>query len=255
MKNFLLGCLLGSICLLSTEVAYGAKKLRDFSQLHHHSLSSIVEESLHGKGLKAFNKVSERVENNIHWKTGKGLNKYVKAHQRCYPYLRKNRRDDMPSFVFLIAYLESGWLANVGNPKHDYGYWQLIPEVIQEIRGLPEASPLLTISSVREIQTNEELSTEAAFIHIHRYQFYFQHVAGFSEADSWMFTLVAFNWGAGNVKRMLQAMENDGHELSFSNFYAYLSAKSKNNKADKSLRVATEYIPNLWNIALLLNRR
>ncbi|CAA6818028.1 MAG: Unknown protein [uncultured Thiotrichaceae bacterium] len=255
MKKIVTGCLLGWIYLLSSEFAYGAKKLHDYSELHHNTLASIIDESLYDEGLEMFNKVSKRVKNNIQWKNGKSTNKYVKAHKRCYPYLEKEIRDDMPSFVFLIAYLESGWRADVGNPEHDYGYWQMIPEVIQEIRGLPEASPLLIISSVREIQTHEHLSTEAAFIHIHRYQFYFQHVAGFSEAESWMFTLVAFNWGAGNVKRMLIAMENDGHELSFSTFYAYLVEKSKRNKDDKSMRVAAEYIPNLWNIALLLNRR
>lgn len=242
--------------LLNLQPAYAAKQLHDYSQLHHDTLAPVVNGSLRGKGLEAFTKVSKQVKNNIQWTNGgKRKNKYVKAHERCYPYLKKHTRDDMPSFVFLIAYLESGWRANVGNPEHDYGYWQMIPEVIEEIRGLPESSPLLTISSVREIQTNENLSTEAAFIHLHRYQFYFRHVAGFSEEDSWMFALVGFNWGAGNVKRMLIAMEKDGHELSFSNFYAYLVAKSQKNKSDKSMRVAAEYIPNLWNIALLLNRR
>lgn len=255
MKKRIRRYLLVTMCVLGATCAFSGDKFPDYSQRYYDSLAWVIDESLDGEGLAAFNTVSERVENNIHWSDGNTINKYVKAHKRCLPYLNKQIGSDMPSFVFLIAYLESGWLADVGNPEHDFGYWQLIPEVIEEIRGLPEASLALAEASVRTIQTSEDLSTEAAFIHLHRYEFYFQHIAGFSEADAWMFTLVAFNWGVGNVKRLLLAMEQEEEVLSFSNFYVHLLAKSEENSDDKSLRVATEYIPNLWHIAVLLQRQ
>ena len=249
--RILFGCLL----FLSCAIAYAEKSIDDFARAHYDSLHAVIDASLQGNGLAAFEKISARVANNIQWSDGRGLNRYLKAHQRSYPYLKRQQDHDMPSFVFLIAYLESGWRADVGNLDHDYGYWQMIPEVLEEIQQLPEASLVLSLLPIHKIRSDEDLSTEAAFIHLHRYQFYFQHVAGFDEAESWMFTLVAFNWGAGNVKRMLLAMQAEGKEQSFSAFYDYLVKQSQQDKADKSMRVAVEYIPNLWNIALLLNRK
>ncbi|HIO92208.1 MAG TPA: hypothetical protein EYG68_05100 [Leucothrix mucor] len=247
--------LLGCCLFLNTSPAYTKQKSTSFSHQQHDSLQTIIEASLYDEGLETFNKITQLVENNIQWSSGKTTNRYLKAHRRCIPYLKKQTRKDMPPFVFLIAYLESGWRAKVGNPDHDYGYWQMIPEIVKEIRQLPESSEKLKKSSLKRIRSNKNLSTEAALIHLHRYYFYFRHVANFEEADAWMFTLVAFNWGAGNVKRMLIAMDTKEENLSFSLFYQYLAAQSKVNKEDKSMRVAVEYIPNLWNIALLLVKK
>lgn len=36
----------------------------------------------------------------------------------------------------LIPYMESQWQANKGDPKGDYGYWQLVLEVLNEIKTL-----------------------------------------------------------------------------------------------------------------------
>ena len=250
--SYTIRLILGFCFLLGCSTLLAKQTLKGFALLQYESLQTIIEASLNGAGLEEFNKITLRVANNIQWSNGKSTNRYIKAHRRCYPYLKRQSRDDMPAFLFLIAYLESGWRAKVGNPLHDYGYWQMTPEVVREIRKLPEASKKLSRSSLKRIRNHKDLSTEAAFIHIHRYYFYFRHVANFEEADAWMFTLVAFNWGAGNVKRMLIDMETEEKDLTFSAFYQYLVARSNNNEDDKSMRIAVEYIPNLWNIALLL---
>ena len=241
--------------LMCTTVS-AKQSLHDLAVIQYDGLLDIIDASLRGEGLEVFEEITLRVENNIQWSPNQRKNnRYIKAHRRCYPYLKRHDREDMPIFLYLVVYLESGCRAKVGNPLHDYGYWQMIPDVVNEIRQLPEASEKLKQSSLKRIRNNKALSTEAAFIHIHRYHFYFRHMANFEDADAWMFTLVAFNWGAGNVKRMLVDMEKEEIELSFSNFYAYLVARSKSNKEDKSMRVAVEYIPNLWNIAMLLNKK
>ena len=246
--------LLAIILLYSTSVQ-AKDSAPDFAISHYESLEAIIYMSLEDEGSEAFGAVTARVKNNIQWSDGKTPNRYIVAYQRCIPFLEQSSiRENMPSFVFLIVYLESACRADVGNPDHDYGYWQMIPEVVEEIHKLPEASEALAAASIHEIRSSQTLSTEAAFIHLHRYYFYFRHVAGFEEEDAWMFTLVSFNWGAGNVKRMLIAMQEEEKEISFSSFYKYLFDKNKLNKDDKSMRVAAEYIPNLWNIALLLIR-
>lgn len=245
--------LLGAILLLFNALALAENNREDYKTSHHESLEAIIFLSLEGDGLDTFDGITAKVKNNIHWSSGKTVNPYIKAYQRCYPFLQSSKiRNKMPSFVFLIVYLESACRADVGNLNHDFGYWQMIPEVVDEIRQLPEASEALALASTHKVRISQTLSTEAAFIHLRRYYFYFRHVANFEDEDAWMFTLVAFNWGAGNVKRMLIDMGNEGKERSFSAFYHYLVARSAVRRKDKSMRVAVEYIPNLWNIALLL---
>lgn len=132
----------------------------------------------------------------------------------------------------------------------------MVPEVIKEIQILDEASDDLRDTHLDTVRSNLQLSTEAALIHINRYYFYFHHTAHFSEADAWMFSLTAFNWGSGNVKALLAKMKEtskDSNNINFDSFYHYLLLSSQKYPNDKSMRVALEYLPNLWNLALLVH--
>ena len=99
------------------------------------------------------------------------------------------------------------------------------------------------------------MSTIAAQIHLRRYHYYFSRVAKFADNDAWLFTITAFNWGSGNVKRLLAEMEGRGIALNFSNFYLYLHRLHQSRPGDHSLKAATEYLPKLWNISQLLVMR
>ena len=219
------------------------------------SFGTYVNSALTGVALEDFEAITAEVENNIFWKKKAKENKYQSAYKRSIPYLDKMLRDDIPDFVFLIPYLESGWHAKKGKVRSDYGYWQLVQEVVDEIQQLDQASDALKEAHPDAVRSDPDLSTEAALIHLKRYYFYFHHVANFDEADAWLFSVTAFNWGAGNIKRMLQQMqeENEYEEaISFSDFYHYLFEASQKQPKNRSMRVALEYIPNLWNIALLV---
>lgn len=249
LKSFFLLVLLFSSA--STN-ATTAKKYFQFDSFDRYIISA-----LSGASLENFEEITAVVKNNIFWKTKSNKNKYQSAYKRSIPYLKKMFRDDVPDFVFLIPYLESGWRPKKGRRKSDYGYWQMVSEVVAEIKTLDHASKALKKAHPDKIRSDPKLSTEAALIHLKRYYFYFRHVANFEEADAWLFSVVAYNWGAGNVKRTLLKMlkENvveDESKLSFSLFYHYLYILSQNKPNDTSLRVALEYLPNLWNISLLI---
>ncbi len=220
------------------------------------SLERYLQEALDDTAMQDFEYVVKNVKHNIFWQQEGQENKYQSAYRRSTPFFRHLGRDDVPGFVFLIPYLESGWHPTRGKPSSDYGYWQMVSEVVAEIKTLDEASEGLRNSHPDEIRSNPALSTEAALIHLRRYYFYFRHVANFPEADAWLFAVTAFNWGAGNVKNLLQAMQqtpaNNKKTIGFAAFYHHLFITSKQRPNDKSMRVALEYLPNLWNIALLL---
>jgi hypothetical protein len=215
-----------------------------------------VNSALSGEALVDFEAITAEVENNIFWKKKASANKYQAAFIRSSPLLKHLLRDDIPDFVFLIPYLESGWHPTKGQPSSDYGYWQMITDVVVEIKTLDQASDALRNAHPNDIRSDPELSTEAALIHLKRYYFYFRHVANFEEADAWLFSVTAFNWGSGNIKRTLVRMQDEGigedSALTFSDFYHYLFQSVKKHPKDKSMRVALEYVPNLWNIALLI---
>lgn len=240
------------ISSVSVNTAYAKKKYFKFDSFDLYVVSAIK-----GESLADFEEITAEVKNNIFWKTKRNNNKYQAAYKRSLPYLKKMFRDDVPDFVFLIPYLESGWRAKKGKKKSDYGYWQMVSEVVEEIKTLDHASKALKRAHPDKIRSNLKLSTEAAIIHLKRYYFYFRHVANFEEADAWLFSVTAYNWGAGNIKRALLRMlkekvVKDDSELSFSEFYHYLYKSSQNHPSDKSMRVALEYLPNLWNISLLI---
>ncbi len=225
-------------------------------QLRFDSFGRYVNSALHGVALEDFEAITAEVENNIFWKKKARKNKYQDAFNRSAPYLNDLLRDDIPDFVFLIPYLESGWHAKKGKPPTDYGYWQLVNEVVEEIQTLDQASDALKNTHPDAIRSDPHLSTEAALIHLKRYYFYFRHVAKFEEADAWLFSVTAFNWGAGNVKRTLIKIQKNRADnesaLTFSDFYHHLFLAAQQHPNDKSMRVALEYLPNLWNIALLI---
>lgn len=211
-----------------------------------------LDDALDGKGKQAFNKTVRRVKNNISWTGKRGLNRYNQAFQTSYPVIKHYDNYTIPETVFLIPYMESFWRANGGKKTADYGYWQLIPEVVKEIRTLDHAPASLKQAEIDTIRTDPNLSTQAAIIHLKRYYFYFGKVAEYPESDAWLFTMQAYNWGAGNVKRMLTAMEKQGISPTFSNFYAFLYQKYRKQPQDKSLKAAVEYLPSLYNIAKVI---
>ena len=199
------------------------------------SFELYIATALEGKSLKDFKEVTAEVKNNIFWKTRHAKNKYQSAYKRSMPQFKKMFREDVPDFVYLIPYLESAWRPTKGKKKSDYGYWQMVSEVVAEIKTLDHASKALKKAHPDKIRSDPALSTEAALIHLKRYYFYFRHVANFTEADAWLFSVTAYNWGAGNIKRTLLKMVKEGvvadkSELNFSNFYHYLYRLSEKKK-------------------------
>jgi hypothetical protein len=211
-----------------------------------------VGNALHGKGKKDFEAVTKRVKNKIQWQDGKGENAYDAAFVRSLPFVKAVDLQGMPDSILLIPYLESQWHPKRGDKAGDYGYWQLTPEVLKEIQTLDYVPTALKTMNINKLRSDATLSTQAAQAHLHRYHFYFANVAGFTESDAWLLTFTAFNWGSGNVKRMIADMQSEGVEANFANFYHRLYAAHQAKPDDISLRAAVEYVPSLWNIAQLL---
>lgn len=228
--------------------------LKDFSLAKHQLFQSFLEASLEGEGKARFEEMARKNRNKIFW-TGKGKkNRYIDAFERSYPLLTEFDTRDVPEIVLLIPYQESLWQAKNGNPASDYGYWQLIRDVVDEIKTLPYVPEAIKNANTDTIRSDPHLSTQTALIHLRRYYFYFHKVAEFSVSDACFFTMVSFNWGAGNVKRMLYKMQSEQIMPSFSNFYSYLYDSYKKNPQDKSMKAALDYLPKLWNIAQVIQR-
>ena len=237
------------------KVAYQPTNGKSLSALAHkqHALFAFfLDNALRGKGRKDFLAVSKQVKNNITWRNGQGNNIYSDAFRRSWPFVRSLDLKGMPDTILLLAYQESQWQGHKGRTASDYGYWQLIPEVVREIQQLDYVSAVIRATDIDTLRADPWLSTEVAQVHLHRYHFYFANVAGFSESDAWLLTFTAFNWGAGNVKRLIAELQAEGIEANYANFYQRLYATHRKNPGDRSLRAAVEYVPNLWNIAQLL---
>ena len=237
-------------------IHYYLKKpsLHNFAERNHLLFEHFLNTSLYHQGKENFFTVSKQVKNNIFWQGNTQQNIYIEAFKRSYPIVKKLDRQDMPEILFLIPYLESLWQSQSGKPATDYGYWQLVRSTVEEIQTLPSTPKEIREAHPNTIRTNASLSTKVALIHLRRYYFYFAKVAKYSESDAWLFSIVAYNWGAGNVKRMLIDMENRKIEINFSNFYHTLYQAHIKNKQDKSLKAAVEYLPNLWNIANVIRQ-
>lgn len=226
--------------------------LRAFAERAHGRFQSFLDSSLRGEGKATFQRVSDGVRNNITWRDASRENKYILGYRRAYAYLQSADLQGMPEIVWLLPTLESQWEPRAGDPAGDFGYWQLTPMVVEEIRQLEYATDAIRTTPLDKLRSDETLSTQTAQIHLRRYWYYFAKVAKFPESDAWLFTITAFNWGSGNIKRMLAEMEAKGITPSFSNFYHYLYTTQQRNPGDISMRAAVEYLPNLWNIAQLV---
>lgn len=226
---------------------------KNFSKRIHLLFKHFISQSLRGKGKKAFVKMTKKTKNNIFWKKGRRKNIYIDAFQRSYPKIKRYKiRKDIPKIVLLIPYLESLWHSKSGDPAADYGYWQLVLPIVTEIQKLPTSSNTIKQTSANKIRSSPALSTQVALLHLRRYYFYFAKVANHTETDAWMFAILSYNWGAGNVKRMLAKMKRKGIKRNFSNFYYFLYRSHKACKEDHSLKTAVEYLPSLWNIAKVI---
>ncbi|MCK5896770.1 MAG: transglycosylase SLT domain-containing protein [Cocleimonas sp.] len=213
-----------------------------------------MSKSLRSKGKKDFLKVSKKMKNNIFWKGRRKKNIYLDAYHRSYPSIKRMKiRADIPEIVLLIPYLESLWHPKRGDPAADYGYWQLVLSIVEEIQALDTSPEVIKKASPDTIRSSAKLSTTVALLHLRRYYFYFAHVEYYTETDAWLLAMVSYNWGAGNVRRMLAKMERKGIESNFSNFYHYLYTQQQQNKKDRSLKAAVEYLPSLWNIAKIIH--
>lgn len=224
-----------------------------YAKRQHELFEYFLATSLTGQGRKDFMSVADDVKNNITWRGSKGKNIYIEAFKRSWPFVGKVDLQGMPDTILLIPYMESLWNGKKGKPSSDYGYWQLVREVVEEIQTLDYAPKALRAAHPDKVRSDADLSTKAAQIHLRRYYFYFAKVAGFPENDAWLLAITAYNWGAGNVKRMLAEMEGEGMPQNFSSFYQYLYARQQKNPADRSIRAAVEYLPSLWNIAQLID--
>lgn len=237
------------------KVAYKTSVKPSLNSLAHkqHALFEFfLDNALHGKGKQDFQQVTEQVKNNIVWRTDDGKNAYDAAFVRSWPFVRNVDLKGMPDTILLIPYMESQWHGKKGRKAADYGYWQLTPEVLKEIQSLDYVDADIKSADINKLRADADLSTRAAQAHLHRYHFYFANVAGFAESDAWLLTFTAFNWGAGNVKRMLADMEADGIQPDFASFYHHLYSTHRKHPGDKSLKAAVEYVPSLWNIAQLI---
>ncbi|HFC93420.1 MAG TPA: hypothetical protein ENJ51_11485 [Leucothrix mucor] len=226
----------------------------NYAERSHIIFQYFLKNSLRSKGGKDFESVIKRVKNRIFWKQNKQKqNLFVDAFQRSYPQIKHYQiPSDVPHMVLLMPYLESLWRAKAGDPSKDYGYWQLLNAIVKEIKELSSTPPYLKKLSTNKIRSHHKLSTTVALIHLKRYYFYFHNVSGFSKTDAWLFSIVSYNWGAGNVRRMLHKMKQKKIKRSFSSFYHYLYQKQEMDKDNKSLRSAVEYLPHLWNIAQVI---
>ncbi|MCK5918071.1 MAG: transglycosylase SLT domain-containing protein [Cocleimonas sp.] len=226
----------------------------NYAERAHIVFSYFLNESLRSKGKKDFKAVTKRVRNRIFWKKNKRKkNLFVDAYERSYPKVKRYKLPaDIPHMILLIPYLESLWQAKAGDPSKDYGYWQLLTSIVKEIKELSTTPDYLKKFSINKLRSRHKLSTKIALIHLKRYYFYFRHVVKVSKTDAWLFSIVAYNWGSGNVRRMLRKMKRKKITLNFSNFYHYLYSKHKVDKDNKSLRTAVEYLPHLWNIAQVI---
>ncbi len=237
------------------KVAYQVPAKASITQLahkHYDLFAFFLSNALHGEGKTTFLQVTEQVRNKIQWRDKQGDNAYLDAFIRSYPFVKKVDLQGMPDSILLIAYLESQWHGKKGKKSADYGYWQLTPEVLKEIQTLDYVSDAIKTTGINKLRSNASLSTQAAQAHLHRYHFYFADVAGFAESDAWLLTFTAYNWGSGNVKRLIADMESRGIEPNFANFYHALYAQHLKQPGDRSLKAAVEYVPSLWNIAQLL---
>lgn len=211
-----------------------------------------LDQSLRGEGKKVFLRVSGNVRTKVAWRDEQGKNAYIDAFHRAYPHLRSVDLEGMPDIILLIPSLESRWNAVAGEPAKDYGYWQLGLPTVAEIQTLDYAPETIRDSHPDKVRSDAAMSTKAAQIHLRRYWYYFSKVANFPESDAWLLSITAYNWGSGNVKRLLAELEADGVEPSFSSFYHRLYLTQQRNPADVSMRAALEYLPNLWNIVQLV---
>ncbi|WP_298613575.1 transglycosylase SLT domain-containing protein [uncultured Thiothrix sp.] len=227
--------------------------LSNVAAYQHDLFQYFLSHSLSGKGKQSFQKVSKRVANNITWRDSKGSNAYLRAYANSYAFIKKVDLQQMPATILLIPYLESQWHGTSGTPSGDYGYWQMVPEVVNEIRTLEHAPSAIKKSSANTIRSKATLSTQAAQLHLRRYYFYFAKVAKYSESDSWLLTITAYNWGAGNVKRLMEELKAKGIKPNYANFYHALYKKQQANPSDISLRAAVEYVPSLWHIAQMID--
>jgi hypothetical protein len=227
--------------------------LSKVASYQHDLMKYFLDRSLTGKGKQAFQKVSKRVANNITWRNSSGGNGYLAAYERSYTFIKKVDLQQMPATILLIPYLESQWHGTSGDPSGDYGFWQMVPEVVNEIRTLDHAPVSIKKASANTIRSKANLSTQAAQLHLKRYYFYFAKVANYSESDSWLLTITAYNWGSGNVKRLMAELQAKGIKPTYSNFYNALYKKQQANPNDVSLRAAVEYVPSLWQIAQMID--
>ncbi|OQX14845.1 MAG: hypothetical protein BWK73_08570 [Thiothrix lacustris] len=237
-------------------VAYQMPAEASIAQLahqHYDLFAFFLGNALYGEGKTTFLQVSAQVRNKIQWRDDNGKNAYLDAFIRSYPFVKNVDLQGMPDSILLIPYLESQWHPKRGDKAGDYGYWQLTPEVLKEIQTLDYVPVAIKTTGINKLRSDATLSTQAAQTHLHRYHFYFAEVAGFAESDAWLLTFTAYNWGAGNAKRLLADMERRGVALNFANFYHELYAQHLKQPGDRSLKAAVEYVPSLWNIAQLLN--
>lgn len=228
--------------------------LKTLANRHYVLFDHFLKSALSGDGEKDFMKVAAKVKLNIQWRDDNGTNIYNDAFRRSYPFVTKMDLKGMPDSIMLIAYLESQWHGKKGKKSKDYGYWQFVPEVMHEIQQLDYVPATIKNADIDKVRVDETLSTEAAQVHLHRYHFYFANVAKYPESEAWLLTFTAFNWGVGNVKRLLADLETQGIEPTYSNFYHALYQLYQKNKGDRSIRAAVEYVPNLWNLAQLLKK-
>ena len=231
------------------------KSSKNFAERNHLLFSHFIENSLQQEGEQDFLRVVKQVKNTIFWTGNHSKNIYIDAFQRSYPAIRQlKRQDNIPEIVFLIPYIESLWRSKSGKPSADYGYWQLVPAIVAEIQALDTTPNEIKTARMNKIRSSVRLSTQVALIHLRRYYFYFAKVAHHTESDAWLFSILAYNWGSGNVKRMLAEMQTQNIEADFSNFYHYLHEKYQKNSEDKSMKAALEYLPRLWNIAQVIRQ-
>lgn len=229
--------------------------LKNFSERNYILFQHFINSSLKTSGKQDFQTISKQVKNNIFWKGHKGKNIYIDAFKRSYPIVKNfDKRADIPEIVFLIPYLESLWHSKSGKTSADYGYWQLVRNIVEEIQELPTTPNNIKKAHPDTIRSNPKLSTEVALLHLRRYYFHFAKVAKYSETDAWLFSMLSYNWGAGNVKRMLAEMQKKKIPTNFSSFYHYLYKKHLAHKNNKSMKAAVEYLPSLWNIAKVIRQ-
>lgn len=173
IRNYFVVCLLLLLCLKTSAQEFGFCS-ENIPQDNTYAIAK----------LQDYISIYQNKYKNIH----KQYNNYF---QKVGPILRKYKIPD--DFIFLPI-VESGYCARAISPVGAYGYWQLMKQTARE-QGL-------AVNDFIDQRENLIESTHAA-CRVLKYLY--------SELGSWTLAAAAYNYGIGNIKKIIQYQKTDDY--------------------------------------------